>query len=212
MPFIEEKDLVALHEQVEKSNQELQKIENNFKKEKKKIDAFISQRNVFIGVSAVSLILLLGGIITYLVNPTVFINESVLAGSGLELFESVEIDSLDEKIQEYEVKLQEYKEENEELLASNSLKDEESNSSIQNEMVYAVQVGAFEERMVSVYSKSFVNLKEFQEEEFYKYALGNFDNLKEAQRFRKELLKMGFKDAFIASYKDGKRLKIEEVM
>jgi len=29
-------------------------------------------------------------------------------------------------------------------------------------------------------------------------------------RFRQQLVKMGFKDAFVASYKDGKRLKIED--
>ena len=32
----------------------------------------------------------------------------------------------------------------------------------------------------------------------------------EAQLFRKQLVNMGFKDAFVASYQDGKRVKIED--
>jgi hypothetical protein len=45
---------------------------------------------------------------------------------------------------------------------------------------------------------------------FYSYSLGNFATLDEAQKFRKQLVDMGFDDAFVASYKEGKRIKIED--
>jgi hypothetical protein len=34
--------------------------------------------------------------------------------------------------------------------------------------------------------------------------------LEEARSFRYQLVKMGFEDAFVASYQDGKRIKIED--
>jgi hypothetical protein len=45
---------------------------------------------------------------------------------------------------------------------------------------------------------------------FYAYSLGNFETLEEARRFREELVNMGFTDAFVASYQDGKRIAIED--
>ena len=77
--------------------------------------------------------------------------------------------------------------------------------------VFAVQVGAFENKNLSLYSKNFVNFKEIKNKEFNAYALGNFESLEEARKFRKEIVELGLKDAFIGSYLNGKRLKIEEV-
>ncbi len=77
--------------------------------------------------------------------------------------------------------------------------------------VFAVQVGAFENKKLSLYSKNFVNFKEIKNKEFNAYALGNFESLEEARKFRKELVELGLTDAFIGSYLNGKRLKIEEV-
>lgn len=45
---------------------------------------------------------------------------------------------------------------------------------------------------------------------FYAYSVGNFETLEEAQKFRQELVAMGFNDAFVASYRDGKRIAIED--
>lgn len=203
MPFIDENDLVALHEQIDKSAQELKQFEKNFYRERSKTETLKDQRNIFIGLSSVFLLLLLIGVTTYFASPTVLVNESALQEDGFKLYETVKIDSL-------ETQINGDGEGDNALLASNDFAEEDSRDSIEDELIYAVQVGAFEERMVSTYSKSFMNLKEFEEDEFYKYSIGNFDNLNEAQRFRKELLRIGFRDAFIASYENGKRIRIEE--
>ena len=44
---------------------------------------------------------------------------------------------------------------------------------------------------------------------YYAYSLGTFETLEEAQKFRKQLVNIGFDDAFVASYQDGQRVKIE---
>ncbi len=85
-----------------------------------------------------------------------------------------------------------------------------SAGTLTDELVYAVQIGAFEEKDLSMYSENFVNFKEIKSGGFNKYALGNFESLNEAKKFRRELVRLGFRNAFIASYQNGKRIKIEE--
>lgn len=93
---------------------------------------------------------------------------------------------------------------------ANDADGELEKASLQNQLVYAVQIGAFEKKDLSLYSDKFVNFKEIKAGRFNKYALGNFASLSEAKKFRRELVRLGFRNAFIASYQDGKRLKIEE--
>ncbi|WP_052503387.1 SPOR domain-containing protein [Lacinutrix sp. Hel_I_90] len=205
MPFIDENDLVAMHEQIDISKKEQKQFETNFYREREKTQTLKDQRNIFIGISSVFLLFLIIGIATYFASPATLINESALKKDGFKLYETVKIDSLETQLGNYGES-----EGDTALLASNNIEQEESRASVEGEFVYAVQVGAFEERMVSTYSDSFLNFKEFEEDEFYKYSIGSFDNLDEAQRFRKELLRIGFRDAFIASYENGKRIKIEE--
>ncbi|WP_299443411.1 SPOR domain-containing protein [uncultured Aquimarina sp.] len=83
-------------------------------------------------------------------------------------------------------------------------------ASLRDQLVYAVQIGAFEEKDLSLYSDKFVNFKEIKSGSFNKYALGNFASLSEAKKFRRELVGLGFRNAFIASYQNGERIKIEE--
>ncbi|WP_299247001.1 SPOR domain-containing protein [uncultured Aquimarina sp.] len=94
--------------------------------------------------------------------------------------------------------------------SGNEIDDEEEKASLQNELIYAVQIGAFEEKDLSLYSDKFVNFKEIKAGSFNKYALGNFASLSEAKKFRRELVRLGFRGAFIASYQNGQRIKIEE--
>lgn len=90
--------------------------------------------------------------------------------------------------------------------------DEEDNSggSIKSVKIYAVQIAAFTENNISLTSEDLAQFQEVKKGEFYKYSLGAFSTLEEAQQFRKQLVKMGFDDAFIGSYKNGRRIRIEE--
>ena len=104
-------------------------------------------------------------------------------------------------LKDYKTKVQNF-EEDLALLEETSLLDQE---------VYAVQVGAFEQKDLGLYSESFVNFREIRKEGFNKYALGNFESLEEAKIFRKELVDLGIKDAFIGFYQNGERQHIEEI-
>ncbi len=96
--------------------------------------------------------------------------------------------------------------------------NEESNTAttaatetLNDQIVYTIQVSAHEGKQLSLHSDSFANLKEIQAGGFYKYSLGNFASLEEAKQYRNELKKVGIPKTFIASYQYGKRLRIEEV-
>jgi len=89
--------------------------------------------------------------------------------------------------------------------------EEESNQdSLSDKIIYAVQVAALENQGIELYSNNLIQFSEIRNDDFYKYSLGAFETLEEAQQFRKELVKLGFDDAFVASYQNGNRLKIEE--
>lgn len=88
--------------------------------------------------------------------------------------------------------------------------DESINSiknNISGEKIYSVQIGAFAKNSHTLLSESLAGISSNQE--FFKYSIGLFETLSEAQDFRRELVKIGFDDAFVASYIDGVRKEIE---
>jgi hypothetical protein len=81
-------------------------------------------------------------------------------------------------------------------------------SNIKNEVVYSVQIGAFTNKKYPLLSKTIAGT--LSNEEYLRYSIGLFSTLKEAQNFRRQLLKLGFNDAFVASYVNGKRKEIHK--
>jgi hypothetical protein len=81
---------------------------------------------------------------------------------------------------------------------------------LNKETIYSVQVKSFVDNNVTLASEALTNTLFVKTNPFYAYSLGNFETLDEAQSFRKQLVQMGFQDAFVASYQDGKRIKIED--
>ena len=81
---------------------------------------------------------------------------------------------------------------------------------LDKEKIYSVQVKAFVDKNFNLAPEALTNTILVKNNPFYGYSLGNFGTLEEARNFRNELVNMGFTDAFVASYQDGKRIAIEE--
>ena len=79
---------------------------------------------------------------------------------------------------------------------------------IKGEKVYSVQIGAFSENNYQLLSESIAGIT--SNGDLFKYSIGIFKTLREAQDFRQELVRIGFEDAFVASYVDGVRQSIED--
>ncbi len=200
MPFVEEQDLLQLHKDIDKAKAVNERLLDQIKYKNKELKRSKRQRNVLGLVTSLFVLLTL-----VLVSFSFGVNSAV---KQLK-FQSdqtvlVSIDSLDA----IKTKLETLQEEKEDLdiiknfyLAKNFL---------EGERIYAVQVTAFTENNIPLISNSLANSRFVKENPFYSYSLGNFETLEEAQKFRYELVKMGFKDAFVASYKNGKRIEIEE--
>lgn len=197
MPFIEESDLLELHKDIDKAQIINERLLDQIKFKNKELKKSKIQRNVLAGITGLFLIGTLGII-------------AFTAGLSQNTFEAQDqyvlsdIDSLDA----IKSRLDNLKQQNEELslvkefyLAKNFL---------EKEKVYSVQVKSFVENNVTLASEALTNTMFVKTNPFYSYSLGNFETLQEAQKFRMQLVDIGFKDAFVASYKEGKRIQIED--
>jgi hypothetical protein len=196
MPFIEESDLLELHKDIDKAQIINERLLDQIKYKNKELKRRKIQRNIFAGITALFLIASLA--ITSF-TAGVFTNKQNLEANSL----NVPVDSMQvvlDRIDNLKKQNRELSLVNEFYLAKNFL---------EKETIYSVQIKSFVENNLTLSSQSLNNTLFVKTNPFYSYSLGNFETLEEAQKFRKQLVNMGFEDAFVASYKEGKRLKIE---
>ena len=196
MPFIEENDLLDLHKDIEKSQIINERLLDQIKFKNKDLRKIKIQRNVFAGIAAL-IFLAVFGLWSYFSGIT-----TSRARSNQDNI-LVSIDSLDA----IKTRIDNLKNQNEEL----SLVKEFylAKQFLDKEKVYSVQVKSFVDNNVTLASEALTNTLFVKTNPFYAYSLGTFETLEEAQKFRKQLVNIGFEDAFVASYQDGQRLKIE---
>jgi len=200
MPYIDENHLVSLHKTIEAKEIQEQRLLSELKKQRVEKDKLYRSRNFLRLLSVCLFGLLVLGISLYFIKPSLFLNEHLLESRNKMLIEKSQWDSFENEIIGLNQKL------------SNQLqKIPSSVTALKDTMlIYAVQVAAFEDKGISLYSSELKNINQYKDKPFNKYALGNFTNLEDANLFRKEMVALGFEDVFVASYKNGKRIKIEE--
>lgn len=196
MPFIEENDLLDLHKDVEKAQIINERLLDQIKYKNKDLKRMKVQRNILLGVTSFFLV------------GTLYIT-AFTAGRSSNKLETqnnllVSIDSLDA----IKTRIDNLKQQNEELSLVNEFYL--AKKFLEKEKIYSVQVKSFVDNNVTLASEALTNTLFVKTNPFYAYSLGNFETLEEARKFRKQLVDMGFKDAFVASYQDGKRVKIED--
>jgi len=197
MPFIEESDLLDLHKDIDKAQIINERLLDQIKYKNKDLKKLKVQRNVLMGFVGLFVIGALA-----ITSFTAGLSTQQSYGNQNNLL--VSIDSLDA----IKNRISNLKTQNEEL----SLVKEFylAKEFLNKETIYSVQVKSFVDNNMSLASEALTNTLFVKTNPFYAYSLGNFETLAEAQSFRKELVDMGFKDAFVASYQNGKRIKIEE--
>lgn len=198
MPFIEESDLLELHKDIDKAQIINERLLDQIKIKNKELKKSKIQRNFLAGITGLFLIGTLG-IMSYTAGLTTSNNFENSSNNLL-----VSIDSLEA----HKARIDNLRQQNEELslvkefyLAKNFL---------EKEKIYSVQIKSFVDNNVTLASEALTNTLFVKTNPFYSYSLGNFETLQEAQKFRKQLVDLGFNDAFVASYKEGKRLQIED--
>lgn len=79
-------------------------------------------------------------------------------------------------------------------------------------VVFKVQIGAFSNKDLAKYADGSGNFSQDAEGGVNKISLGIFKDYWEADTFKKYLREMGVKDAWVVSYRDGKRVPIKDVL
>ncbi|MGG6231291.1 SPOR domain-containing protein [Tenacibaculum sp. SDUM215027] len=74
--------------------------------------------------------------------------------------------------------------------------------------IYSVQIGVLSDNKYPLLSSEVIPSTVTTNDGYFKYSLGLFTTLEEAKELQKELIKIGFSDAFVASYINGERQKI----
>jgi hypothetical protein len=197
MPFIEESDLLDLHKDLDKSQIINERLLDQIKVKNKELKKSKIQRNV---LAIFTTMILIGGLAIFSFTAGLSQSSNAMVDNQHVL---MSIDSVDA----YRARLETLRKKNDEL----SLVKEFylAKKFIENETIYSVQVKSLVDKNLSLTSEGLTNTLLVKNNPFYAYSVGNFETLQEAQTFRRELVKIGFPDAFVASYKDGKRLKIE---
>jgi hypothetical protein len=195
MPFIEESDLLELHKDIDKAQIINERLLDQIKLKNRELKRSRIQRNIFAGITVLFLI------------GALAVTSFTMGLSSRPQAQFVSQQN-SEKLKEAEERVASLRKQNEEL----SLIKEFylAKEFIEKEKIYSVQVKAFVENNFNLAPEALTNTLLVKNNPFYAYSLGNFETLEEAKRFRDELVKMGFEDAFVASYKDGKRVAIEE--
>jgi len=197
MPFIEESDLLELHKDIDKAQIINERLLDQIKYKNKELKRSKFQRNLF---GTITGLFLIGALAVFSYNAG-FIRSSNFENRNNLL---VSIDSLEV----IKARIDNLKEQNEELSLVNEFYL--AKKFLEKEKIYSVQVKSFVDNNITLASESLSNTIFAKTNPFYSYSLGNFETLEEAQSFRFQLVKMGFEDAFVASYRDGKRLEIED--
>ncbi len=197
MPFIEESDLLELHKDIDKAQIINERLLDQIKFKNKELKKSKIQRNIFAGITVLFFVgtLAITAFTAGLSTSNKYNDPNFVVSS---------IDSLDAVKQ----RIDNLRKQNEEL----SLVKEFylAKSFLEKQKIYSVQVKSFVDNNVTLASEALTNTMFVKTNPFYSYSLGNFETLEEAQKFRKQLVNMGFEDAFVASYQDGKRIQIED--
>ncbi|QCX00187.1 SPOR domain-containing protein [Aggregatimonas sangjinii] len=197
MPFIEESDLLELHKDIDKAQIINERLLDQIKFKNKELKKNKVQRNVLAGITGLFLIGTLAiTSFTAGLSQTNYGAQDQYVLSDLDSLEAIKSRMDNLKTQNEELSLvKEY------YLAKEFL---------EKEKIYSVQVKSFVDNNITLASEALTNTMFVKTNPFFSYSLGNFGTLQEAQRFREQLVDIGFQDAFVASYKDGKRLQIED--
>jgi hypothetical protein len=79
---------------------------------------------------------------------------------------------------------------------------------VDNDTIYSVQTGMLPIESTGLLSPGLSNALIIEAKPYLKFSIGLYETYEEANALRKGLVKLGFTDAFVASYKGTTRLKI----
>jgi len=194
MPYIRDKNLVNIYEEVDKANSTIYKL-NTLLKEEEENNSILRKHRIILGAFGLLLLILF---LWSFVNKSKIPDEKFLEKNSLTLVSLDSINSLKEAAATNTL---------------NDLLDEDSESGLVGQtIVYSIQIGAFSNFKAKLFSDDLAHMKEYEDGGLNKYAIGNFLTYAEASILKNDLRRLGFKDCFIIAQSYGERVNIREAL
>ena len=201
MPYIKDKNLVNIYEEVDKANQTIGKLTDLLRSEEEH-NSILKKHRVILGIFGLLLLLLF--LWSFLAKDEL-VDKNYLKKNNLTLIDTDSLESIKSSLEfSLDTKL------NNELL-DDSLEDDNIGMAGET-IVYSVQIGAFTNFKAKLFSDDLAHLKEFREGGLNKYALGNFISYAEAKVLKEDLRQLGFRDCFVIAQSYGQPVNIKEAL
>jgi nitrogen fixation-related uncharacterized protein len=190
MPFIRDKNLVNIYEEIDKANDTIKTLSTALKDEEEN-NSVLRKHRIVLGVFG--LILLILFLWSFLPKSKQYKDEYLIK-NNLSLVDS---DSL-HKMQRNAKQI--------------ALIDSSRTMASEMPILYRVQIGAYTSFNSKLISEDLVHLEKFEDEGLNKYALGNFTTYKDAVMLRDDMRRLGFVDCFIIAKSYGIPINITEAL
>ena len=194
MPYIKDKNLVNIYEEVDKANETISKL-NQLLEEEEKDNSILRKHRVILGIFGVlSLILFLWSFLP----KTDPVDKKYLMNNNLTLIKNDSLLQLQDELKSVKNNI------------LNALNDE--GGIVEQTIVYSIQIGAYANFKAKLFSENLAHMKEFEEGGLNKYAIGNFVTYSEALILKNDLKRLGFTDCFIVAQSYGDPVNIREAL
>ena len=190
MPFLRDKNLVNIYEEIDKANETINSLSSNLKQEEEN-NSVLKKHRIILGVFGLVLLILF--LWSFLPKSKQY-KEEYLIKNNLSLISTDTLRNLERKADK--------------VIAIDSSKTSLTDLSI----VFSVQIGAYANFNSNLISEDLAHLVEFEEDGINKYAIGKFTTYKETVLLRDDLKKLGFNDCFIIAKSFGIPVNMKEAL
>ncbi|MDJ0644946.1 MAG: SPOR domain-containing protein [Flavobacteriaceae bacterium] len=198
MPYIKDKNLVNIYEEVDKANQTISKLTGLLREEEEN-NSILKKHRAMLGIFGLLLLILF--LWSFLGKDNQKTVDKHLQKNNLALIDADSLEVLKDAA----------------LVQGDdadfvSGEDGENLGLAGETIVYSVQIGAFSNFKAKLFSEDLAHMKEFQEGGLNKYAIGNYITYAEAKQLKEDLRQLGFKDCFVIAQSYGEPVDIKEAL
>ena len=199
MPYIKDKNLVNIYEEVDKANQTIGKLTDLLREEEEN-NSILKKHRAMLGIFGLLLLILF--LWSFLNKDGDKLSDKYLIENNLTLIDSDSLTTLKDAA----------------MLPLGADDDFVSGEDGENlglageTIVYSVQIGAFTNFKAKLFSDDLAHMKEFSEGGLNKYAIGNYITYAEAKSLKDDLRRLGFNDCFVIAQSYGEPVDIKEAL
>ncbi len=190
MPFVRDKNLVNVYEELDKANGTIKNLSTALKDEEEN-NSHLKKHRIVLGVAC--LIFLILFLWSFLPKSKQY-KEEYLIKNNLSLIDTDSLHKIQRKAKQ--------------VVIADSARTTLGEMSI----VYSIQIGAYMNFNSGLISKDITQLEEFEENGFNKFSVGKFTTYKETVALRDDLRRIGFADCFIIAKSFGVPVNINEAL